>query len=112
MGAINYGRNKEFVTLGYDFRLIEEEDDYILCQDEYEQVKWMLEDFKSDNIEVKVESGYYDGFWIRIDLKVSWFWNYEDKIQTMKDVSKLKTILLAIVDDFSVLAVDCWWVST
>lgn len=112
MGAINYGKNKEFVTLGYDTRLIEEDDDAIFCQDEYEQVKMVIDDFKSDNIKVKVEGGYYEGFWISISLDVNFFWNYNDKLQTLKDVTQLKKKLLALLDDFHLLAVDSWWVST
>lgn len=112
MGAINYGKNKDFVTLGYDTRELNEEEDYVWVQDEYEQVKWMLDDFKSDNIKVSVESGYYEGFWIKIELTANWFWNYNEKLQTLKNVTKLKKILLAILEDFSVVAVDSWWVST
>ena len=112
MGAVNYGRNKDFVTLGYDFRLLENDDDHMNCQDEYEQVKWILDDLKSDCLYVKVEAGYYEGFWIKIGLDVVWFANYEEKKQTLKDVRELERKLLAIVDDFKVLAVDCWWVST
>ena len=84
----------------------------MFCQDEYEQVKFMLDDFKSDCLSVKVESGYYEGFWIKIELSVGWFDDCEQKKRTMKEVSELKNKLLAIVDDFNVLAVDCWWVST
>ena len=79
MGAINYGRNEEFVTLGYDFRLIDSNDKQMFCEDEYEQVKDMLSEFHSDTIKVKVEAGYYEGFWIRVSLDVNWSINYKER---------------------------------
>lgn len=130
MGAINYGNNRDFgLTLGYNLGArvynptaeqladwdCESEEDYersfyLDIEDCWEQINFLMPQFKHFNI--SLESGYYEGFWIAVDLKWLYFNDYKEKLEALKEATKLKAFLLQCVEDFGCVAVDSGWVST
>ena len=58
MGAINYGSN-EVINLGYNLKNYNEEEDWDLCNDDYNQVEWLLDKQYFNYYEVELKGGYY-----------------------------------------------------
>ena len=92
MGAINYGRN-EFFNLGLNINEIEVEEFFI-----YDDCEEIINELgRLDYYEVKLKSGYYDGFYLDIDNSFSCYSGYE-KQEAQKELTILKECLLRLID--------------
>ncbi len=112
MGTINY-RSGDVITLGieplnYDDYRFEEDEDEInyeaMNSDEAflkEEVKEIIGkyNFYYSGIQVIVESGYYEGFYIAIDnpFKESTYW-WDEKRDAQKEITQLKKLLIELTE--------------
>lgn len=121
MGAINYGRSK-YITLGYNTDDLYEEkeeledndiyydvDDTIYSQ--FEELEYIVGKYNFDYFDVKLKSGYYDGFYLEIkDNEYVYFDNMQEREDVLKEVSALKKLLLELIDN-GLLVCYPWWVT-
>lgn len=107
MGSINYKSNN-IITIGYNIpkkeKEAEKEDgaDYeaLYYDDElfnYEEVKNILKKYNFNFLDVKIEAGYYQGFYIDLDFNYIYFYNTEEKKEALKEATQLKKFLLKII---------------
>ena len=111
MGAINY-KTSDFITLGYNTNNIEYEDEfyYELINDEYDEIKYLLEEENFYYFNIVLEPGYYEGFTIDIEHNFSYCYdNYFEKLQALKEITQIKNFLLYIVNNFNINAVYPGW---
>ena len=101
MGAINYGRSK-YITLGYNTDVLYEEkeeledndiyydvDDTIYSQ--FEELEYIVGKYNFDYFDVKLKSGYYDGFYLEIkDNEYVYFDDMKEREDVLKEISVLK----------------------
>lgn len=125
MGTINYGTSK-YITMGaplqcmYDFENDEgfmaearEEceqsgmslNDYILevIQDNYEadedNARYILDKYSFWYYHVKIEYGYYEGFWIDIENNFGIAYDcWEDKREAQKEITQIRKMSLELND--------------
>ena len=116
MGSINYKRNN-IVTLGYNIPKKEEEaekeaeneieikDIYFDIEEaDFEDLKEIYNKYSFDILDVKIEAGYYEGFYIDINFDYIYFDNAEEKQEALKEATKLKKFLF---DSLNVGMVAC-----
>jgi hypothetical protein len=112
MGAINY-RTSDYITVGYNLNNIDYEDDfcYEWIQDDYDQVKYILDKNCSFNyFNVKLEPGYYDGFYIDIEFNYGLYLDsFRDRLEAQKEVTQIKKFLLECINDFGCCSVWPGW---
>ena len=111
MGTINY-KTSDFITLGYNTNNIDYDDQFYddLRTDEYDEIKFLLnkQDFYYFN--VKLEPGYYEGFTIDIEHNFSYCYdNYYEKLQALKEITRIKQFLLYIINNFNINVVYPGW---
>lgn len=129
MGAINYGSNNIIGSFGYSWiNYFPSEEDIKQCREDYDLSE---EDYTDEDIEnrilddshdmmeedmeevrrhlcgykyydVKVEYGYYEGFYIDIDDKFLYLDSYEQKKEMQKELTKLKKELTYVIENFGV----------
>ena len=111
MGAINY-KTSDFITLGYNTNNIDYEDEFYdeLINDEYEEIKYLLEEENFYYFNVTLEPGYYEGFTLDIEHNFNYCYdNYYEKLQALKEITQIKNFLLYIVNNFNINAVFPGW---
>ena len=92
MGAINYGANNMGLTLGYNYNLIEEDEEFeqeqdmsfedyqnMLIEDDCETADDILRKYHFDHYEVTVEPGHYCGFYIGVKRTYIYLDNDEER---------------------------------
>jgi hypothetical protein len=111
MGAVNY-KTSDYITIGYNTNNIDYDDEFYFefIQDEYEQIKYILEKENFYFFHVTVEPGYYEGFTIDIENNFSYCFNdYLEKLDALKETTQLKKFLIEIVNDFNMVACYPGW---
>ena len=111
MGAINY-KTSDFITLGYNTNNIDYNDEFYdeLINEEYEGIKYLLEEENFYYFHIVLEPGYYEGFTIDIEHNFSYCYDdYLDKLQALKEITRIKNFLLYIVNNFNINAVYPAW---
>ena len=110
MGTINYSSNNDFLTLGYNLSHYDYENDYELCEDCYEQANILLRNVYSfHHLRVEVEGGYYEGFYISIQINSSFFYDKSELEEAMKECDKLEEFLIDCINDFNVVVCHPGW---
>ena len=114
MGAINY-KTSNYITIGYDLSDNDYEDefynDYII--DEYDNVKYLLNNYDFYYFNIEIEPGYYEGFSINIKYDYyTCFDSYIDKKEALKEITKIKRFLLYCINDYNCCAVAPGWCTT
>ena len=108
MGAINYGSN-EVINLGYNLKNYNEEEDWDLCNDDYNQVEWLLEKQYFNYYQVELKGGYYEGFYLDIVFKYLYLDNYQSKLEALKEATRLGNFLRMCIEDFSMVVYYPGW---
>jgi hypothetical protein len=111
VGTINYFTS-DYITLGYNCSNINYNDEYYydFIDDEYFQIKYLLEKEHFYYFHVTLKPGYYEGFSINIENNFSYcFDNYNEKLQALKELTRIKKFLIYIVDNFNVCEVWPGW---
>ena len=111
MGAINY-KTSNYITLGYYTNNIDYEEEFYSddIQFEYDEIKKLLEKERFNYFHIALKPGYYEGFYIDIEYNFSYCLdNYFEKLEALKEITRIKKILLFIVDNFNVCACFPGW---
>lgn len=111
MGTINY-KTSDFITLGYNTNDIDYDDEFYdeLINDEYDEIKYLLNKQDFYYFHVTLEPGYYEGFTIDIEHNFSYCYdNYYEKLQALKEITRIKEFLLYIVNNFNINVVYPGW---
>lgn len=95
MGAINYG-SSDYINLGWDLRNYPD-----LTGLDYEGITEAIEDMIYNNdlnfFTIDIEPGYYDGFYLNIEFTYpSVFYDYSEKREALKEVTRIKRLLYAL----------------
>ena len=106
MGAINYKTSK-YITLG----LKDDDFDYNDFNFEYEEAKNILEKYNFEVLQVKILSGYYNGFSIDIDFDYIYFDDTVEKNNTLKEATQLKKLLFELCE-LGLFACFPGWITT
>lgn len=99
MGTINYGSN-EYINIGVNPNnyWIEDENGENMfldfeMEDDYQNIKFLLDDYNFHYFNVTIEPGYYEGFYI--DIKFDYLWvDASEKPEILKELTQLKKFLL------------------
>ena len=111
MGAINY-KTSDFITLGYNTNDIDYEDEFYsdYINEEYDEIKYLLDKEYFYYFHIVLEPGYYEGFTIDIEHNFSYCYdNYYEKQQALKEITRIKKFLLYIVNNFNINVVYPGW---
>jgi hypothetical protein len=116
MGAINYFTS-DYITLGYlDYSQQDFNDEYTLDDyytyedDDYTQIKYLLENERFNYFHVTLKPGYYSGFSLDIEYNFSYCLDdYFEKLEAQKEITRIKNFMLYIVDNFNMCAVYPGW---
>ena len=99
MGTINYGSN-EYINIGANpnnYWIEDENGDNIFLDfemdDDYQNIKSLLDNYNFYYFNVTIEPGYYEGFYIDINFDYLWVDAYE-KPEILKELTQLKKFLL------------------
>ena len=94
MGTINYSSN-DFINLGVNPDNYYHGDKYLdfLVDDDYQQIQNIINDFNFEYFTVKLEPGYYEGFYLHIEFDYLWV-DYYEKPLILKELTQLKQLLL------------------
>ena len=112
MGTINY-KTSDYITVGYNCNLIENDDDRIFAEDDYFQVLNRINYLKLYYFHVEIEPGYYEGFSINIENNFPWcFDNSIEKQEAQKEITEIKAFLIECIEDFCLCAVSPGWCTT
>lgn len=120
MGAINYKRNK-YITLGMnideymkgiDVEELDELEYYNEITDYFMELEGILHKYNFKYFEVALVDGYYDGFYLDIkDEEYVYFDDTKEKNETLKEATKLKELMLEVVEN-GLVACFPGWVTT
>ena len=111
MGTINY-KTSNYITLGYCTNNIDYEDEFYYDDIEYEfeGINAILNDAAFYYFNVKLDPGYYEGFSIDIEYNFAYCLdNYIEKLEALKEITRIKNFMLYIVNNFNVCAVYPGW---
>ena len=111
MGTINY-KTSDYITLGYNTHNIDYEDEFYLddVNFEYDGINALLKDASFYYFHITLKPGYYEGFSINIENNFMYcFDNYTEKMQALKELTRIKKFLIYIVDNFNVNVVYPGW---
>jgi hypothetical protein len=122
MGAINYFTS-DYITIGvnindlYDDIESEFDDEYArdyyisdYINDLYDDIESALNDGKFYYFYVQLKPGYYEGFSIDIEFNFGYCLDsYRDKIDALKEVTRIKAFLLKCINNFGLCAVSPGW---
>ena len=111
MGTINYGTS-DYITIGYNCNDIDYEDEFYndIIQDCYDLAVSKLKEESFYYFHVKVEPGYYEGFYIDIEFNFPvCFDSWEDKKLAQKEITRLKAFLIDCVENCECCAVYPGW---
>jgi hypothetical protein len=111
MGAINYFTS-DYITLGYDLNDIDYSDEFYSddINYEYDEISAILKNEYFYYFHITLKPGYYDGFSINIENNFSYcFDDYNEKMQALKELTRIKHFLIYIVDNFNVCEVWPGW---
>lgn len=111
MGAINY-KTSDYITLGYNLSDIDYDDKFYLddIDFEYEGINALLKDALFYYFHITIEPGYYEGFSINIENNYSYcFDDYNEKLQALKELTRIKNFLFYIVNNFNICEVWPGW---
>jgi hypothetical protein len=111
MGAINY-KTSDYITLGYNTGNIDYEDDiyYEEINFEYEEINALLKKEYFYYFHITLKPGYYDGFTIDIENNFDYCFNdYSEKLEALKELTRIKNFLIYIVDNFNINVVYPGW---
>lgn len=63
-----------------------------------------------DYFTISLESGYYEGFYLKIENEIPWLFNdYEEKRELQKDITAMKKILLTLINEYGLVVVYPGW---
>lgn len=133
MGAINYNNNKLF-NLGlnvFDYEkqceiqlkeMIEEgiiefnnveidEFNYECISVLYEDCEYILNKYDFNYYNIKLESGYYEGFYLSIDFNYNYFNDFIEKQQAQKELTQVKKCFLELIN-CGLVSYHAWWCSS
>lgn len=132
MGTINY-RTSEYITIGIkplypvdfadDADFMEwaheqaesrnmDEDEVLskfindMVDDQYNQVKWALENYRFYYFKVEIEPGYYEGFSVQISRETPLYMEPWEKDAAYGEIKELEKFLMECVKDFGL--VECY----
>ena len=111
MGTINY-KTSDYITLGYNTHNINYDDEFYSddINFEYNGISALLKNEFFYYFNIKLEPGYYDGFIIDIENNFSYCFNdYNEKMQALKELTRIKNFLIYIVDNFNINVVYPGW---
>ena len=111
MGAINY-KTSDYITLGYNTNIIDYDDDYYydLINDEYDGIKALIKDTSFYYFNITIEPGYYEGFTLDIEHNFNYCYDdYSEKLQALKEITRIKNFLFYVVNNFNVNIVFPGW---
>ena len=112
MGTINY-KTSEYITLGYNCDDIDNEelnDYYYTIEDNYNQIRWLLDKYRFTYFHITVEPGYYEGYALNIEFNYPvCFDGWEDRRQAQKEITVIKKFLLECINDFGCVSVYPGW---
>ena len=91
MGAINYG-SSGYINLGLNINL-DVYQDFNTVQMLYEDTESIIYDNKLQYFTVDIVSGYYEGFYLDIEYKDEVFYDYTEKKEAQKEITKIKQML-------------------
>ena len=138
MGTINYGTSKRLCTIGYDLdaNAVTEKDiaDYMDEYDvEYDEAERDLDDNFYCNIEncfsevekllqselphqpehytATVENGYYEGFYIRVDIDCDILGHYDHDVCN-RELTKIVEVLTKCIKEYGLRVVHPGWCTT
>lgn len=117
MGAINYGHNN-YINIGMNLKQFDNIDNYDDRMYEYEtefdylweETKALLNKYNLEYLTVKLEPGYYEGFYIHIDFDYLWV-DYYEKPLILKELTQLKQFLLQCCENGMVQYFPGWGTS-
>ena len=95
MGTINYGSN-DFFNIGFDLSWLDKFDDYdkeTEINTIFDEITEILKGYNFTCFSIKIEPGYYEGFYIDIDFDWLYFDDYTEKRQTQKEITQMKRFL-------------------
>ena len=100
MGTINYGHNN-YINMGMNLKQFDNILNYEDRQFEYdteldylwEETEVLLKKYNFEYFTVKLEPGYYEGFYLHIDFDYLWVDSYEKPL-ILKELTQLKQFLL------------------
>lgn len=93
MGAINYG-SSDYINIG--LKAGDYEDEYVA--DMYDIIHEIVDHYNFTYFNVKIKSGYYEGFYINIRADYpEYFYDCGERLDAQKEVTKLKKMLLECV---------------
>lgn len=111
MGTINY-KTSDYITLGYNTNNINYDDDFYNndIQFEFDEISALLKNEFFYYFHITLEPGYYDGFTIDIENNFNYcFDNYNEKLQALKELTRIKYFLIYIVNNFNINVVYPGW---
>jgi hypothetical protein len=111
MGTINYFTS-DYITLGYNTGHIDYNDEFYSddIQFEFDGINALLKDAAFYYFHITLKPGYYDGFTIDIENNFSIFFdNYGEKLEALKEITRIKNFLTYIVDNFNINVVYPGW---
>ena len=111
MGAVNY-KTSDYITLGYNTNNIDYEEEFYceFINDEYDEIKYLLDKEDFYYFHVILEPGYYEGFTIDIEHNFSYCYdNYNEKLDALKEITRIKHFLLYIVNNYNINVVYPGW---
>lgn len=114
MGAINY-KTSDYITIGYNLNDVEQYDDdyFYFEQEDFEIAQEILKDYNFYNFYVKLNAGYYAGFYIDIECNFNWcFDGWQDKQEAQKEITQLKAFLKEIIESCNCCVVAPGWCTT
>ena len=114
MGAINYRNNKDFLSIGFDLKNYDSDlcDANYFCCDCYDAIFEELKRQYFYYYNVKITSGYYDGFYFDIYFNFVYLDNYKEKRQAQKELTQLKKLLLWAIKNCGCVNYSAGWVSS
>lgn len=96
MGAINYG-SSDYINLGLNLNL-DIYQDFDAVQILAEDVENIIYNKHLQYFTVDIIPGYYEGFYLDIEYKDETFYNYEEKKDAQKEITKIKQMLYFLSD--------------
>lgn len=94
MGTINY-KTSEVITLSIE-PYENDQDNYFIYENDQDNADIILDKYDFNFYNVTVESGYYEGLQIVIDRNFDRLNDYTEKLETQKELTRLKSCLIEL----------------
>ena len=113
MGTINY-KTSDYITLGVNCNSLQNtEEELWELQADFEDIQEIISKEYFHYFHIKVDPGYYEGFYIDIEFNFKYCLDsWQDRQEAQKEITSIKKLLFDLIEWYGLRACSPGWCTT